>query len=210
MTFRGPFPPQTLCDPMKSKNNTEIKNVPNQAFPERQLSFSKILPSLRSTLCLKFHENTLSWKPAKIHRSLSTFQQKGPSSSHLAAQGVITTTAQQGGSTGASSSPQSPPSPPGLPLLPATWWGRGHGARHPSAVTPWQPASHLTPSVRIFIYTMDTPVRYGQQNLTPSSPSMALHLEGKRILMSFRDKGKKKEKEQEAKLFFPDGKLFCL
>lgn len=39
---------------------------------------------------------------------------------------------------------------------------------------------------------------------------MALHLEGKRILMSLRDKGKKKEKEQEAKLFFPDGKLFCL
>lgn len=88
MTFRGPFPPQTLCDPMKSKNNTEIKNVPNQAFPERQLSFSKILPSLRSTLCLKCHENTLSWKPAKIHRSLSTFQQKGSSSSDLAGQGV--------------------------------------------------------------------------------------------------------------------------
>lgn len=140
MTFRGPFPPQTLCDPMKSKNNTEIKNVPNQAFPERQLSFSKILPSLRSTLCLKLHENTLSWKPAKIHRSLSTFQQKGPSSSHLAAQGVITTTAQQGGSTGASSSPQSP----SLPSCPApapchmvgTWpWCQASLRSHPMAAS---------------------------------------------------------------------------
>lgn len=134
---------------------------------------------------------------------MSTFQQKGSSSSHLAGQGIITITAQQGGSPRASSSPQSSASPPGLPLLPATSRGRGRGARHPSMVTPQQPASCLTPPAQISTRTTDTPVRHGQRNLVPSSPPMALHLEGKRTLMLFRDKGKKERKGAGGKIILP-------
>lgn len=88
------------------------------------------------------------------------------------------------------------------PCSSATSWGHGRGARHPSIVTPWQPASCLAASAWVFIYATYTLVRYGQGNLIPFLPFhcfASLHLEGKRMATLARHQSKKKEKEKAAK-----------
>lgn len=80
--------------------------------------------------------------------------------------------------------PEKSPSPLlACPCSPATRWGHGHGAGHPSIVTPWQPA-YVSLLLLGFSFTLHTCWRdNGQQNLIPFLPfhcSASLHLEGKR------------------------------
>lgn len=78
---------------------------------------------------------------------------------------------------------------------------------------PWPPHGsqpHASLLLFGFSYTTDTPVREGQQNLIPSSLPWLYTWRGRGHWCCLETKVKKKEKEQEAKLFFPDGKLCCL